>query len=65
MKKQFFFLLAFLAASSAAFAQGKLAAKQTNYNFGKVAQGKPVTAEFVLTNTGNAPVVINLSLIHI
>lgn len=59
MKKQLFFLLTFLAASSAVFAQGKLTVKQTTYNFGKVAQGKPVTAEFVLTNTGNAPVVIN------
>jgi hypothetical protein len=29
-----------------------LALKETEYDFGKIAQGKPVTHEFIVTNTG-------------
>lgn len=29
------------------------------HDFGRIAQGKPVTAEFTFTNTGELPIVIN------
>jgi hypothetical protein len=32
--------------------------KETTKDLGKVTQGKPVTAEFIFTNTGKAPLVI-------
>lgn len=59
MKKQFFFVLACLCLTTAALAQGKLKFKEETREFGKIQQGKPVTHEFVFTNTGNAPVVIS------
>jgi hypothetical protein len=60
MKKQFFFVLACLSLTAAtALAQGKLKFKEETREFGKIPQGKPVTHEFVFTNTGSAPVVIS------
>ncbi|MCU0341518.1 MAG: DUF1573 domain-containing protein [Spirosomaceae bacterium] len=32
---------------------------ETEHNFGQIKQGKPVTAEFAFTNTGEAPLVIS------
>ncbi|MFD2572948.1 DUF1573 domain-containing protein [Spirosoma soli] len=32
---------------------------KTTHNFGRVTQGKPVTAEFTFTNKGEVPLVIN------
>ncbi|MCB9262089.1 MAG: DUF1573 domain-containing protein [Flavobacteriales bacterium] len=39
-------------------AVAKIEFKSTEHNFGDVKQGKPVTAKFVFTNTGNAPLVL-------
>lgn len=39
---------------SALFKWGK-----TTHDFGRIAQGKPVTAEFTFTNTGELPLLIN------
>jgi hypothetical protein len=73
MKRIIIALALFLFASSAIFAQwggggGKLdqsdiKAPQTkwskdNYDFGKIKQNKPVTIEFEVTNTGNAPLLL-------
>lgn len=33
--------------------------EETTHNFGKIAQGKPVSTEFVFTNTGSTPLVIS------
>ena len=33
--------------------------KETTHDFAKIAQGKPVTAEFVFKNTGSVPLVIS------
>ncbi|WP_420152291.1 DUF1573 domain-containing protein [Siphonobacter sp.] len=59
MKKQLFFLLAFFLISAGAFAQGKIKVDSETKDFGKIAQGTPVTHEFTVTNTGKAPVVIS------
>jgi hypothetical protein len=32
---------------------------KTTHDFGRIVQGKPVTAEFVFTNTGELPLLIN------
>ncbi len=36
-----------------------LALTETEFNFGKIPQGKPVTHEFVITNTGSKPIVLD------
>ena len=33
--------------------------KETEYDFGKIAQGKPVTHVFYITNTSSSPLVLN------
>lgn len=59
MKKQLFFFIALFALSVTAFAQGKLKVDTETKDFGKIPQGKPVTHEFTVTNTGTTPVVIS------
>lgn len=59
MKKYFFIPVLFLATVTAGLAQkGIMKFKEETHNFGKIAQGKPVTNEFVFTNTGTDPIVI-------
>jgi Protein of unknown function (DUF1573) len=63
MKKTFFLsgLLA-LGVASAVFAGAILSAfkwVETEHNFGQIAKGKPVTAEFKFTNTGNEVLIIS------
>ncbi len=36
-----------------------IALTETEFDFGKIPQGKPVTHEFVITNTGNKPIVLD------
>jgi hypothetical protein len=65
MRKTFLSVLTLLLAS-AAIAQAKpvtpapesLVAKETSFDFGRIPQGKPVTHNFVITNTGKDPLVI-------
>jgi hypothetical protein len=65
MRKTFLSVLT-LVITSAAIAQAKpvtpapesLVAKETTFDFGRIPQGKPVTHNFVITNTGKDPLVI-------
>jgi hypothetical protein len=60
MKKLFLFLVVMVAATTASFAQkGVMKFKEETHNFGKIAQNKPVTVDFVFTNTGKEPIVIS------
>jgi hypothetical protein len=55
------FLLTFLVAS-VVFAGAVAAAfkwDETQHNFGKIQQGKPVTAEFTFTNAGQQPLIVS------
>ena len=38
--------------------EDKLKLRETQFDFGKIAQGKPVTHVFEVTNTGNEPMVL-------
>lgn len=59
MKKFFAILVVMLTVTSMSFAQkGVMKFKEETHNFGKIEQGKPVTEEFVFTNTGISPIVI-------
>lgn len=59
MKKFFAVLVVMLTVTSMSFAQkGVMKFKEETRNFGKIEQGKPVTQEFVFTNTGTDPIVI-------
>lgn len=59
MKKFFAILVVMLTVTSMSFAQkGVMKFKEETHNFGKIEQGKPVTEEFVFTNTGTSPIVI-------
>ena len=59
MKKFFAVLVVLLTVASVSFAQkGVMKFKEETHNFGKIEQGKPVTQEFVFTNTGTDPIVI-------
>jgi Protein of unknown function (DUF1573) len=64
MKKLIFFLLlvcasAFIYAQTgnkpATTATELIKVNVTNYDFGKIVQGKPVTYDFIITNTGTEP----------
>ncbi len=65
MRKTFLSVLTLMLAS-AAISQAKpvtpapesLVAKETIFDFGRIPQGKPVTHNFVITNTGKDPLVI-------
>ncbi|TDB63634.1 DUF1573 domain-containing protein [Arundinibacter roseus] len=60
MKKIFSVLVILLSVASVSFAQkGVMKFKEETHNFGKIAQGKPVTTEFTFTNTGTQPIVIS------
>lgn len=65
MKRILFFgLLALLTASVAMTAHPRLSSAlfswtKTTHNFGRIAQGKPATAEFAFTNKGELPLVIS------
>ena len=61
--KQFILMLCISAFATVAMAQAKKADAvvkfaQTKHEFGKIKQGTPVTYDFVFSNSGNAPVVI-------
>lgn len=59
MKKFFAVLVVLLTVASVSFAQkGVMKFKEETHNFGKIEQNKPVTQEFVFTNTGTTPIVI-------
>ncbi len=59
MKKYFFIPVFLLAIVTVGFSQkGIMKFKEETHNFGKIAQGKPVTNEFIFTNTGTDPIVI-------
>jgi hypothetical protein len=59
MKKFFAVLVVLMAVASVSFAQkGIMKFKEETHNFGKIEQNKPVTQEFVFTNTGTTPIVI-------
>ena len=60
MKKFFSILAVLMVVATASYAQkGVMKFKEETYNFGKIEQGKPVTREFVFTNTGTDPIVIS------
>ncbi|GAB2783382.1 hypothetical protein GCM10027275_29170 [Rhabdobacter roseus] len=60
MKKFFSILAVLLVVATASYAQkGVMKFKEETHNFGKIEQGKPVTQEFVFTNTGTDPIVIS------
>lgn len=59
MKKFFAVLVVLMTVASISFAQkGVMKFKEETHNFGKIEQGKPVTQDFVFTNTGTTPIVI-------
>lgn len=60
-KATFLSVLTIFFATTLVFANVWLAAfgwVETNHNFGKIKQGKPVSAEFKFTNKGEAPLII-------
>jgi hypothetical protein len=58
--KTFLSVVAVLISVSFGYAQkGVMKFKEETHVFGKIEQGKPVTQEFVFTNTGTDPVVIS------
>ncbi|NDW09393.1 DUF1573 domain-containing protein [Dysgonomonas sp. 520] len=62
MKKIAFIMLALFLSVSYVSAQGKAEAKfqKTTHDFGKIAESiGTATCEFIFTNTGNAPLIIN------
>jgi len=61
MKKVFLSIFFVAFCSIVGFAQGEPAFKweKMTHNFGKIAQGKPVTATFKFTNIGKTPIVIS------
>ena len=59
--KNLFFTLVALCVATIAFA-GTLASfkwTETDHNFGKIPQGKPVTVQFQFTNSGSEPLVVS------
>lgn len=52
-------MLAILFLQTAAFGQAKLEVDKDQYKFEDTPEGTLLTATFVLTNTGNAPLLIN------
>jgi len=58
--KNLLFILAVLCSLSvfAQPAKGPVEFKTTKYSFGKIPQNKPVTTEFVFTNKGDRPLII-------
>lgn len=60
MKKFFSVLAVLLSVATFSFAQkGVMKFKEETHVFGKIEQGKPVTQEFVFTNTGTDPILIS------
>ncbi|MFN8354317.1 MAG: DUF1573 domain-containing protein [Spirosomataceae bacterium] len=59
MKKFFAIAIAFVAFTSASYAQGVLKFKNEKHDFGKVPQNVPAVYSFEFTNTGSAPIVIS------
>lgn len=45
--------------SPSSFGMAKFSWKETTHDFGKIAQGKPVTVDFTFKNTGDVPLVIS------
>lgn len=59
MKKRFTtFLYTLLTTVSLASAQARFSANTENYNFGQIEWKHPVTAEYIVTNTGDQPLVL-------
>jgi len=66
MKKLFLFASAVIL-SATVFAQGQKTAdvikfKELTYDFGKIKQGAPVSHDFVFTNIGNSPIIIESAM---
>lgn len=60
MRKVIWVAVIVLATVAKGYSQkGVMKFKEESHNFGKVEQGKPVTHEFVFTNTGTEPVVVS------
>lgn len=58
MKRIYLILIALLVVSGAAWSQAKLSVNKRVHDFGAIPRNYPVTAEYVVTNTGNKPLVI-------
>jgi Protein of unknown function (DUF1573) len=59
MKKVFLFFAAILVFSVASYAQkAAIAFEKSEFDFGKIQQGKPVTNVFKFTNTGKEPLIL-------
>jgi len=59
MRKLFLLPVFLLAFATVGFGQkGIMKFKEETHNFGKIPQGKPVTNEFIFTNTGTDPIVV-------
>jgi hypothetical protein len=58
MKKILALTLVALTASFSVFAQQDIKFEEGSFNFGKIAQGTPVTHVFNFKNTGNKPAVV-------
>lgn len=60
MMKRYFFAIYFLCTVCAiAVAQPRISSNKTTHNFGQIEWKKPVKVEFVITNTGDKPLVLN------
>lgn len=58
MKRIYLILIALLAVSMTAWSQAKLSFNEKVHDFGTIPRNRPVTVEYVVTNTGNKPLVI-------
>lgn len=60
VKKLFVALAAFaFLGTASAMAQAAISFKKTTHNFGKFKEEKPQTYDFVFTNTGDKPLIVN------
>lgn len=59
MKRSLFFIITLLSITLTAIAQPRVTSNRNNYNFGQITWKQPVTAEYIITNTGDKPLVIS------
>ena len=59
MKRSLCTLFLLLTITIAAIAQSRVTSNKNNHNFGQIQWKEPVTAEYIITNTGDQPLIIS------